>query len=200
MALAQLLTALEAEAAAEAARLEDDAREEARSIVEEARREAQAIVERAERADEQEIERELARRRAAARLAAAAVLRETREEAFRGLLAAVRARLTGLRGRTGYAEVLRDAIEESLAVLPAAEALRVDPRDENAAIAVLEQLGAQLAVAPTLETAGGVELVGSDGRRVQNTLEERFANAEPALRLLFGEALADDPPAPERPA
>ena len=38
------------------------------------------------------------------------------------------------------------------------------------------------------ETAGGVELTRGDGRAVRNTVEERLANAEPALRLLFGGA------------
>jgi hypothetical protein len=37
-----------------------------------------------------------------------------------------------------------------------------------------------------LETAGGVELARGEDRVVRNTVEERFANAEPALRLLFG--------------
>jgi vacuolar-type H+-ATPase subunit E/Vma4 len=197
MALEKLLTALEAEAAAEATQLEHDARDEARAIVEQARTEAQALTEQAARADAHDLERELAQRHAAARLAAAAALRQTREETFRTLLTAVRARLTTLRTSSGYAEMLRAAIEESLAALPAATALRVDPRDERLATAILEQLAARLPVVATLETAGGVEVVGSDGRSVHNTLEERFSNAEPALRLLFGQTLADDPPAPK---
>jgi hypothetical protein len=43
-------------------------------------------------------------------------------------------------------------------------------------------------VVAVLDTAGGVELASGDGRTVRNTLEERLANAEPALRLLFGQA------------
>jgi vacuolar-type H+-ATPase subunit E/Vma4 len=109
----------------------------------------------------------------------------------------VHTRLTTLRASAGYPDMLRNAIEESLAALPTATTLRVDPRDERLAIALLEQLGARLSVVATLETAGGVEVVGSDGRNVRNTLEERFANAEPALRLLFGQTFAEDPPAPD---
>jgi vacuolar-type H+-ATPase subunit E/Vma4 len=197
MALEDLLTALEAQAAAEAAELEHDAREEARAIVEGARREARALTERAARADEHDLELDLAQRRAAVRLAVAATLRETREETFRTLVTAVHMRLTTLRASAGYPEMLRYAIEESLAALPTATALRVDPRDERLAIALLEQLGARLSVVATLETAGGVEVVGPDGRNVRNTLEERFSNAEPALRLLFGRTVAEDSPAPD---
>jgi vacuolar-type H+-ATPase subunit E/Vma4 len=196
MALNKLLTALEAEAAAEAAQLEQDAREEARVIVEQARAEARALTERAAHADAHDLERDLAQRRATVRLDAAAALRQTREESFRTLLTAVHAQLTTLRTSPGYTETLRAAIEESLAALPAATALRVDPRDERLATAILEQLGARLPVVATLETAGGVEVVGTDGRSVRNTLEERFSNAEPALRLLFGQTFADAPPAP----
>jgi vacuolar-type H+-ATPase subunit E/Vma4 len=198
MALEKLLTALEAEAAAEATQLEQDARAEARALVEQARTEARALTERAVRVDAHDLEREMAQRHAAVRLAAAAALRQTREETFRTLLTAVHARLMTLRTSSGYTEIHRAASEESLAALTAATALRVDPRDERLATAVLEQLGARLPVVATLETAGGVEVVGSDGRSVRNTLEERFSNAEPALRLLFGRTFADDPPVPNR--
>ena len=40
----------------------------------------------------------------------------------------------------------------------------------------------------TLQTAGGVELAHGEDRAVRNTFEDRLANAEPALRLLFGRA------------
>lgn len=60
MALEKLLTALEAEAAAEAAQLDHDAREEAHAIVEQARREARALIDRAAHADAHNLERDLA--------------------------------------------------------------------------------------------------------------------------------------------
>jgi hypothetical protein len=43
-----------------------------------------------------------------------------------------------------------------------------------------------------------VELASGDGRTVRNTIEDRLRNAEPALRLLYGEMLAD--PAGTSPA
>jgi vacuolar-type H+-ATPase subunit E/Vma4 len=190
MALAELLKTLEADAAADRDRVEAEAREEALLVVEAARAEARAITERAARTDEAELAREVARRGAAARLAAAAALRETHEECFRTLLATVRARLAALRGSDLYPAVLRAAIRTSLAALPAATALQVDPRDEARAVELLGEVGAQLPVIATLETAGGVELTSDAGIRIRNTLEERLSNAEPALRIVFADALA----------
>jgi vacuolar-type H+-ATPase subunit E/Vma4 len=190
MALAELLTALETEAATEAARVDEEAAAEARRIVEGARAEAHAIEERTARTDTDSLERELAQRSAAARLAAARLLREAREESFRTLLAQVRERVRTFHDDGAYPDALRTAIRESVAALPDATTLRVDLRDERLAVELVDSLGASLTVDPTLETAGGVELLSGSGRSVRNTLEERLANAEPALRLLFGDALA----------
>ena len=82
--------------------------------------------------------------------------------------------------------MLRALLRESLTALPAAAVLRVDPRDERMAADLLAELGAKLEIVGTLETAGGVELARGEDRVVRNTVEERFANAEQALRLLFG--------------
>lgn len=190
MALVDLLAGLEAEAAEETARLEAETREEADRIVEAARAEARALGEQAARAGESELRREAEQRRALARLAAASALREAREEAFREFLAEVRARLVALRDGASYPAVLRELIGESLTALPAATTLRIDPRDETLAAKLLAGLDAGLQVVAALETAGGVELASGDGRTVRNTIEERIANAEPTLRLLFGETLA----------
>jgi V/A-type H+-transporting ATPase subunit E len=190
MTLVDLLAGLEAEAAAETARLEAEAREEADRLAEEARAEARVLREQATRAGEGELQREAEQRRALARLAAAAAVREAREEAFDRLLAEVRERLDAVRDGDGRRAVLRELTREGLAALPAATTLRVDPRDERLAAGLLGELGAELEVVAELETAGGVELADAAGRTVRNTIEERLANAEPALRLLFGEALA----------
>ena len=190
MTLVDLLAGLEAEAAAEAARLEADSRAEADRMVEAARAEAEVLREQASRAGEAELRREAEQRRAQARLAAAAAVRETHEQAFRELLAEVGVRLGALRDGNAYRAVLRALVSESLAALPAATVLRVDARDERLAAELLGELDAELHVFADLETAGGLELEHDDGRAVRNTIEERLANAEPALRLRFGEALA----------
>ena len=84
--------------------------------------------------------------------------------------------------------MLRALLRESLAALPTATVLRVDPRDERMAADLLAELGLDLEIVGTLETAGGVELTHGVDRVVRNTVEDRLANAEPALRLLFGAA------------
>ena len=38
---------------------------------------------------------------------------------------------------------------------------------------------------PSLDTWGGLELAGDDGRTIRNTLEERLANADLLLRGRF---------------
>jgi vacuolar-type H+-ATPase subunit E/Vma4 len=190
MALGDLLAGLEAEAASDRARREAETRQEADRIVEAARAEARALQEQAALASERELEQEVEQRRAQARLSVAAAVREAREEAFREFVAEVRVRLAALRDGAEYPSVLRALIRESTTALATGSMLRVDPRDERLATDLARELGAELNVVAVLETAGGVELASADGRTVRNTVEERLANTEPALRLLFGEALA----------
>ena len=186
MALSDLLAGLKAEAAAEEARLEAETSAEVTRIDAAAQGEARLLQEQALRVVEDELRGEAETRRAHARLAAAAAVRQAREEAFREFLADVRRRLDAVRDSSSYPTVLRALLRESLAALPTATVLRVDPRDERMAADLLAELGVQLEIVATLETAGGVELARGEERAVRNTVEERFANAEPALRLLFG--------------
>jgi V/A-type H+/Na+-transporting ATPase subunit E len=194
MALSDLLAGLKAEAAAEDARLDAETRAEAARIDREAHDEARILQEEALRVVEGELRGEAETRRARARLAAAAAVRQAREDAFREFLAEVRRRLDAIRESPSYPSVLRALLREGLAALPAAGVLRVDPRDERAAADLLAELGAEVEIAGTLETAGGVELARGEDRIVRNTVEERFANAEPALRLLFGRTQPADEP------
>jgi V/A-type H+/Na+-transporting ATPase subunit E len=186
MALSDLLAGLKAEAAAEDARLDVETRAEATRIVAAAEDEARVLQEQALRVVEDERRGEAETRRARARLAAAAAVRQAREEAFQEFLTQVRQRLDAVRENSGYPAVLRALLRESLEALPTAAVLRVDPRDERMAADLLAELGAKLEIVGTLETAGGVELARGEDRVVRNTVEERFANAEPSLRLLFG--------------
>src|SRR5205809_1672573 len=185
MARSDLLAGLKAEAAAEEARLDAETRAEVTRIDAAAQAEARILQEQALRAVEDELRGEAEARRAHARLAAAATVRQAREEAFHEFLAKVRRRLDAVRESSSYPTVLRALLRESLTALPAAAVLRVDPRDEPLAADLLGELGAQLEIAATLETAGGVELTRGEERAVQNTVEERFANADTALRPLF---------------
>ena len=188
MALSDLLAGLQAEAAAEEAALEAETRAEVTRIGEQAQAEARLLREHALQADEDELRREAEALRARARLAAAAAVRRAREDAFDELLVEVRGRLGALRESATYPALLRALLREGLSALPAATSLRVDPRDERLAADLVAELDAELQIVATLETAGGVELTRGEDRAVRNTVEDRLANAEPTLRLLFGRA------------
>jgi vacuolar-type H+-ATPase subunit E/Vma4 len=188
MALSDLLAGLKDEAAGEEAQLDVETNAEVARIAAAAHDEARQLEERALRAAEDELRVAAEARRANARLAAAATVREAREAAFQELLAEVRRRLESVRDTSSYPKLLRALLLESLTALPGAAVLHVDPRDERTAADLLGELGVDLEIAATLDTAGGVELARGDDRAVRNTVEERFANAEPALRLLFGRA------------
>jgi vacuolar-type H+-ATPase subunit E/Vma4 len=188
MALSDLLAGLEAEAAAEEAQLEMETSAEVIRIDAAAKRAARLLREEALREVEDELRREAEARRSRARLAAAAAVRQARDDSFRECLENVRGRLEAIRNSSSYPAVLRALVRESLAALPAATVLRVDPRDERMAADLLTELGFDLEIVGTLQTAGGVELARGEDRAVRNTIEDRLANAEPALRLLFGGA------------
>jgi V/A-type H+-transporting ATPase subunit E len=188
MALSDLLAGLEAEAAAEEARLEAETSAEVIRIGDAAQAEARLLEEEALRGIEDQVLRETEARRAHARLAAAAAVRQARDDSFRECLENVRGRLEVIRNGSSYPTVFRALLRESLAALPTATVLRVDPRDERLAADVLAELGVDMEVVAALQTAGGVELARGEDRAVRNTIEDRLANAEPDLRLLFGKA------------
>jgi V/A-type H+/Na+-transporting ATPase subunit E len=188
MALSDLLAGLKAEAAAEANRLDAETREEVARIDAAARADAHLFHEQSLRAVEDDLRPEAETRRARARLAAAALVRQAREDAFHECLVEVRRRLETVRESSSYPTVLRALLRESLVALPAATVLRVDPRDERLAADLLAELDVELELFATLQTAGGVELARGEDRVALNSVEERVANAEPRLRLLFVQA------------
>jgi V/A-type H+-transporting ATPase subunit E len=194
MALSDLLAGLEAEAAAEKAELEAETSAEVIRVGEAAQAEARLLEGEALRTIEDEVRREAEARRARARLAAAAAVRQARDDSFRECLDIVRGRLEVVRNNPSYPTVFRALLRESLAALPSATVVRVDPRDERLAAHVLAELGVDSEIVATLQTAGGVELARGEDRAVRNTVEDRLANAEPALRLLFGEAQRAETP------
>jgi V/A-type H+/Na+-transporting ATPase subunit E len=186
MALADLLQAIEADAAAERARADRETAAEATAIVEQARAQAAELAAELAAEPEGEARAEAERTRALARMEASAAVRAAREESFASLVTGVRAELAALRGGASYPELFRSLLVESRAALPEAHEVRVDPRDLDLAM----ELAGELSVDPALDTGGGLELAGHDGRTIRNTLEERLANAEPLLRRRFARRLA----------
>lgn len=187
--LDDLLATIEAEAQAEHARLDAESRAEAAAIVERAREQARELRAGPLRSQEPELQREVARRLGQVRIEAAQMLRQAREDSYQRMLEQTRSQLADLRKDPRYREVLRALLRESRAALPEAGRLRVDPRDEALAAELARELDLEVAVQPTLETMGGVELESEDGRILRNTFEERLANADPELRLRFGRRL-----------
>lgn len=185
MALDDLLRAIEVEADEERLLVERERSAAATAIIEAARLEAAAVEVELARAPEGAALAEAERERALARLQAAGTVRGAREEAFVSLLGRIRDELDALRGSDGYPAVFRALVTESRAALPEGLVLRVDRRDADLAASI----AGDLRVDAVLDTWGGVELVGDDGRTVRNTLEERLVNADQLLRGRFAQWL-----------
>ena len=177
--IAALLAALRAEAEAELAALDVRTRQQAQAITEQAHVDAQRLEREPVLAQQPELQAEVQRRLASARLDAARTLRDARETCFEEALGALCERLAALREEDRYPAVFAALLREALATLPTATRLRVDLRDERLAAAVAPAL----AVEPVLETWGGAVVCSDDGRLARNTVEERLANAEPTLRM-----------------
>lgn len=186
MALADLLRAIEADAAAERARADRETAAEATAIVERAREQAGVLEAELAAAPETQAREEAEQALALARLDVSGAAASARDEAFVSVVTGVRAELAGLRETGAYPDLFRALLVEARAALPAARDLRVDRRD----LELATPLAGGLRLDPTLETWGGVELVSDDGRTVRNTVEERLANAELLLRRRFAQWLA----------
>ena len=191
MALTDLLHAIQADADAELAALRQTADEQAAAILAAAGSEAAAIERRLAEEAEAEAQADAGRRVAAARQAATSRLRSAREAGYLQLHEQLSVELAGQRETSDYPALLAAMIDEALAALPDAAAVRVDPRDAELAAAHLARVAPAVGLEPTLETWGGAEAVGDSGRRADNTLERRLADAEPQLRLAYARFVAE---------
>ena len=189
MALSDLLAAIEADAHAERELAEGQVTVEAAVIRAEARQHASSLQAELSTATEPQALADAEHIRAVARLDAASAVRDAREQAFSSVLAGIRTALGSLRDSPDYPKLFRRLVLESLAVLPEARELRVDPRDAELAASVADGLD----IVEALDSWGGVELVAKDGRTVRNTLEERLHNADMLLRTRFAQWLATAP-------
>lgn len=176
--IAALLAALEADADEELSRVRRETRRQARALLDLARAEAVRLEREPVDAQEGALQAEVARRLAAARLEGDRTRGEAFEEGVQEALVVLRVRLASIRDDVAYPGIFGALLHEAREALPAATRARVDARDEELA----RRLADGLAVEPVLEVWGGVVLESDDGRRVVNTLEQRLANVEPALR------------------
>lgn len=187
MALDDLLRAIEDDAEAERRRADREKAAAAATIVDGARREAAELAASLVSAPEAESLAAAERVRAMARLRAADTVRVAREEAYVVVLDRVREKLAPVRDSGAYSAIFRALLDESRDALPEARELRVDRRDADLA----ESVAGDMKVVAVLDTWGGVELAGEDGRTVRNTLEERLANADQLLRGRFAQWSAE---------
>lgn len=192
MALPDLLAAIEAEAAAEAARLRAERTTAAAAILADAGQQAADLQATAVAAAESEERQAGELRLAAARAAASGRIRDAREAAYQQILGDVRAELGAIRGCGDYPEILARLIAEARDMLPGCVTLRVDPADEALARRLLHG-DDELRVEPVLRSDGGAEVADGAGATAINTVEARLAAAEPVLRALIGGLLRDDP-------
>ncbi|HEU5387640.1 MAG TPA: V-type ATP synthase subunit E family protein [Streptosporangiaceae bacterium] len=192
MALPDLLAAIEADAAAEAARLRAERTTAAAAILADAGQQAADLQAAAVAAAESQERRAGKLRLAAARAAASNRILDAREAACQQILGDVRAELGAIRGRGDYPEILAGLIAEARDMLPGCVTLRVDPADEALARRLLHG-DDKLRVEPVLSSAGGAEVTDGAGATAINTVEARLAAAEPVLRALIGGLLRDGP-------
>jgi vacuolar-type H+-ATPase subunit E/Vma4 len=190
--LAELLAALEGDAREEIERLDAETRREVEQVLEQAEQRAADEERERLRSEERKLAAEATTVLSRARRDAGRILRDAREALFLEALDDLRARLARVREQPDYHDLLRQLIVEALAALPANVLLelRIDARDEALAMQIVRELGRMnVEVSAGLETWGGIELATDDGRLVRNTIEERLANAETALRLRLATAL-----------
>jgi vacuolar-type H+-ATPase subunit E/Vma4 len=191
VALRDLLAAIEAEAAADVTRLRAERHRAAAAVLADAEWQAAELERSAVSAAEEEEQEAGERRLAAARQSIAGRLRDAYEAAYRQICRDARARLRAVRERSDYPAILAALIGEARAALPAEIVLRVDPADELLIRRLLRGEN-RLRVETTLRCAGGVVVADGAGASARNTVEERFAAAEPYRRALAGRLLAAD--------
>lgn len=197
MALADILAAIAAEGDRLVAAIATEAEREAAAILERATAHAAAVRQQELEESAARARRDRARLLAQAHLLAAEQYRVAQEEAYQAALTAARATLAGQRASPSYPQVLEQLLDEALREIDTPPVIIVDPRDADLVRRFLEARGVAPQIETTLQTWGGVEARTLDGRIiVHNTLEARWASAEPLLRglvyALWQEAEADD--------
>jgi V/A-type H+/Na+-transporting ATPase subunit E len=184
MAYEELIHSMEADAQLRVLEVREGARREIEETQEAARREIDEIRKRLLADTARRIEVEQHQRLYRAREEAKAGLARVREEYLGHAIELADERLGTMRGEDSYAGVLEGLTREALESLaePGAR-VHVDPRDEAAARAFVEELQGQPPLIPDLEIAGGVIVESADGRiSVDNTFAARLVRAGEVYR------------------
>ncbi len=189
MALDDIIEAIERETAEEIAAIEAAAQRRAAEIRARGAAEAAEIEAEAASARASEAEMGADRIRNRARRDAERQLQTARNAIVAELFDGVRHRLAGLRGSQGYDEALVQLVVEARAALPEATVLRVGTADEALAHALFGDHDVQIVA--DLDTWCGGRVECSDGRAVDNTIEQRLTRADPHMRRLVLELMPE---------
>lgn len=183
MAIEDILSAIEAEAEAEASRIIADAQHQAGEILDQARNEVEGEAERFSHARDDEAAAATRRVISRAHLDAARTRRDARETIYHRALDQAAESLKRLRDRTEYRDVLGRLLEEALAVAPDTKTVWVGEADVDLARDLLDAIGSRGEVKPGEVAWGGVVLT-ADGQTVYNDLSSRLERADDHLRYI----------------
>ena len=190
MALADILAALEAQAAAQVDQIEAEATHAADQILSAATANAGEIRARHLREIQSPLQHERARRLNQARMAALSAINQARERLLASAIQRARQQLADLRDAPGYPTILRALAEEACAQIGGAVVLHADPRDALH----LRAWFPNIQIEYDLQCWGGVAAATPDRRIVViNTFEARLEQAQPMLRPLVMQLFEDKP-------
>lgn len=205
MGLEAVLAAIEAEGEAQIRQLNAVSEQRVQAILEvavaQAQRQRQAWIARCEHDARIQAERLLRRAQHEANL----TQHLAQQQAIEAALHDLRDRLSSVRTRPDYGDIMKYLMREAIEALHPSLAvdettlLEADPRDEaiiTTLVDLPEMRGAigGLTIHYTLQCAGGLNLSSEDGRIVVcNTLEHRFEMALPELRRQLAIALHNAP-------
>lgn len=186
MALEDILDAIRSEADAEIDRIRAESADAITAVLDEGLTEAKSVEEAASASLDEQAAQQRARIVNRAHLVVERRLRTAADEVYEELLTEVVQRLARQRDSPDYVVLFRRLFDECREVLPDARILRVDPADEDLANHMLAEVGIDsFSIDPSLDSAGGLELLTDDRRRcVRNTLEARIDRADRVLRSL----------------
>lgn len=189
MALSDILDAIRADSQEMASGVLVAAEADADQILDRAREEAAREEQRLAASLDDQARLEQSRIMSRAHLEAARELRAAREKVYLTALDGVVRQIEALRSSSEYEDVLAALLDEALAVLPAATAVRVDPADVEIMVGVLAARNLDILIVPEEFPLGGVVVAGQ-GRIVDNKLRSRLDRADEHLRYVAGELIS----------
>lgn len=190
MALSDILETIRAESSETASEALASAEAEVERLLTHAREEAASEEQRLAGSQDDRARLERSRIMSRAHLEAARERRAARERIYLTARDGVAERIESLRASSEYEEVLAGLLTEAMAVLPTANAVRVDPADLEMMEGILEARDLDLLIEPRESPLGGVA-VTAEGRAVDNTLRSRLDRADEHLRFIAGAMIPD---------